>query len=130
MGECHDSMVNYKTLILGASPNNVRYSFKAVISLFNAGIDVIPMGIKEGKIANIKIVAPFTVLKDIHTISLYLAPQKQDQYLDFILKLKPHRIIFNPGTENKIFAKKLSASGIFWENACTLVLLSTNQYQT
>ena len=130
MGEYHDSMVNYKTLILGASPNKERYSFKAVISLFNAGIDVIPMGIKEGKIANIKIVAPFTVLKDIYTISLYLAPQKQDQYLDFILKLKPHRIIFNPGTENKIFAKKLSASGIFWENACTLILLSTNQYQT
>ena len=76
MGEYHDSMVNYKTLILGASANNERYSFKAVISLFNAGIDVIPMGIKEGKITNIKIVAPFTVLKDIHTISLYLSPQK------------------------------------------------------
>ena len=60
------------------------------IGLKKAGIDVIPMGIKEGKVASIKIVAPFTVQKDIHTISLYLAPQKQDQYLDFILKLKPH----------------------------------------
>jgi hypothetical protein len=130
MGKYNDSMVNYKTLILGASPNNERYSFKAVISLFKAGIEVVPMGIKKGKITNVKIVAPFTVQKDIHTISLYLAPQKQDQYINFILKLKPHRLIFNPGTENKILAKKLTASGILWENACTLVLLSTNQYQT
>ncbi len=123
-------MVNYKTLVLGASPNNERYSFQAVIRLSEAGIEVVPMGIKKGKIANIKIAPPFTIQKDIHTISLYLSPKKQDQYIDFILKIKPQRLIFNPGTENIFLAKKLSAAGIFWENACNLVLLSTNQYQT
>ena len=60
MGKYNDSMVNYKTLILGASPNNERYSFKAVISLFKAGIEVVPMGIKKGKITNVKICLLYT----------------------------------------------------------------------
>tara|TARA_S200000501_G_scaffold23690_1_gene20487 strand:- start:356 stop:727 length:372 start_codon:yes stop_codon:yes gene_type:complete len=123
-------MVNYKTLVLGASTNNQRYSFQAVVRLLEADIEVIPMGIKQGKIADVKIVPPFSFQKDIHTVSLYLSPPKQVEYMDFIFRLKPKRVIFNPGTENIIFSKKLSERGIFWENACNLVLLSTNQYQT
>ncbi len=123
-------MVDYKTLVIGASPNSDRYSHQVVLRLFEAGIEVVPMGIKEGKIGNIKIVPPFTPQNEIHTISLYLSTEKQDKYTDFIIKLKPQRLIFNPGAENKILAKKLSTEGIFWENACNLVLLATNQYQT
>ena len=123
-------MVDYKTLVIGASTNSDRYSHQVVLRLFEAGIEVVPMGIKEGKIGNIKIVPPFTPQKGIHTISLYLSIEKQDKYTDFIIKLKPQRLIFNPGAENKILAKKLNTEGIFWENACNLVLLATNQYQT
>ena len=123
-------MVNYKTLVIGASPNSDRYSHQVVMRLFEAGIEVVPMGIKEGKIGNIKIVPPLTPQKGIHTISLYLSIEKQDKYKDFIIKLKPKRLIFNPGAENKILAEKLNTEGIFWENSCNLVLLSTNQYQT
>ena len=123
-------MVDYKTLVIGASPNSDRYSHQVVLRLFEAGIEVVPMGIKEGKIGNIKIVPPFTAQKEIHTISLYLSTEKQDKYTDFIIKLNPQRLIFNPGAENKILAKKLNTEGIFWENACNLVLLATNQYQT
>ena len=123
-------MVDYKTLVIGASPNSHRYSHQVVLRLFEAGIEVVPMGIKEGKIGNIKIVPPFTPQKEIHTISLYLSTKKQDKYTDFIIKLKPQRLIFNPGAENKILAKKLNTEGIFWENACNLVLLATDQYQT
>jgi hypothetical protein len=54
-------MVNYKTLVIGASPNSDRYSHQVVVRLFEAGIEVVPMGIKEGKIGNIKIVPPFTL---------------------------------------------------------------------
>ena len=123
-------MVNYKTLVIGASPNSDRYSHQVVVRLFEAGIEVVPMGIKEGKIGNIKIVPPFTSQKGIHTISLYLYIEKQDKYTDFIIKLKPQRLIFNPGAENKSLAEKLNTVGIFWENSCNLVLLATNQYQT
>ena len=130
MGKYNHSMVNYKTLVIGASTNNQRYSFQAVVRLLEAGIEVVPMGIKQGKIADVKIVPPFSLQKDIHTVSLYLSPSKQGEYIDFIFRLKPKRVIFNPGTENIIFSKKLTEKGIFWENACNLVLLSTNQYQT
>lgn len=121
-------MVDYKTLVIGASKKAERYANQAVLRLLNASIEVVPMGVKPGKIADIDFVPPFTPLKGIHTVSLYLSPSRQEEYFDYVINLKPKRVIFNPGTENISFAKKLSAVGIFWENACTLVLLSTDQY--
>ena len=34
------------------------------------------------------------------------------------------------GSENIIFTQRLNERNILWENACNLVLLSTNQYQS
>tara|TARA_S200000501_G_scaffold203682_1_gene191598 strand:+ start:3551 stop:3913 length:363 start_codon:yes stop_codon:yes gene_type:complete len=118
-----------KTIILGASPNPDRYSYKAVQLLQDKEKDVVAMGIKKGKIGTIFIVSPTATITDVHTVSLYLKPQVQDQYLDFILSLNPKRVLFNPGAENPIIATKLTQEGIAWENVCTLVLLSTNQYE-
>jgi hypothetical protein len=59
---------------------------------------------------------------------LYLNPKRQQAYYEYIIDLKPARIIFNPGTENPEFYKRLEAASIDYEAACTLVLLSTNQY--
>lgn len=123
-------MVNYKTLVIGASTKPERYSYQAVMRLMAAGIEVVPMGIKSGSIGGINIIPPLSPEQDIHTVSLYLAPERQRDYFDYIIKLQPKRIIFNPGTEHPAFAKKLTEVGIFWENACNLVLLSTNQYQS
>ena len=64
----------------------------------------------------------------IHTVSLYIGPQHQIKYYDYIIGLKPQRVVFNPGTENQIFYDLLSNAGVFFEESCTLVLLSTNQY--
>jgi len=116
------------TLVLGASANPLRYSFRAVEALQKHQFEVVAMGLKEGKIGAIPILLPFAKLPPIHTVTLYLNPQRQEAYLDFILQLHPQRVLFNPGTENSEMAKKLSENGIAWENACTLVLLSTNQY--
>ena len=88
------------------------------------------MGLVEGQIDSISIVKPFEHLRDIHSVSIYLTPHHQQEYYNYLIELKPQRIIFNPGTENPEFAQLLEASGIYWENGCTLVLLSTNQYQT
>ena len=123
-------MVGYKTLVLGATPNPARYAYKAVHQLLNKKIEVVPMGIKEGVIASIPIVSVNEQQENIHTVSLYVGAAKQEEYYDFIINLAPKRVIFNPGTENPQFAQKLNKAGISWENACTLVLLSTNQYQT
>ena len=118
-----------KTLVLGASPNPDRYSYKAVQLLQDKEKDVVAMGINKGKIGTISIVSPSANVTDVHTVSLYLNPQRQEQYLDFILSLNPKRVLFNPGAENPILATKLTQEGIAWENVCTLVLLSTNQYE-
>ena len=88
------------------------------------------MGINKGKIGTICIVQPATTVTDVHTVSLYLNPQRQEQYLDFIFSLNPKRVLFNPGAENPVLATKLTQEGIAWESVCTLVLLSTNQYKS
>jgi len=123
-------MVGYKTLVLGATPNPARYAYNAVHQLLNKKIEVVPMGIKEGVIASIPIISVNELQENIHTVSLYVGAARQEEYYDFIINLAPKRVIFNPGTENPQFAQKLNKAGISWENACTLVLLSTNQYQS
>ncbi len=74
---------------------------------------------------------PSTTLKSyeaLNTVTLYMSPKRQKEYYEYIISLKPRRIIFNPGTENPKFFKLLEDNNINFEIACTLVLLSTNQY--
>jgi predicted CoA-binding protein len=66
--------------------------------------------------------------KDVDTITLYVGPQHQSEYFDYIVKTKPKRIIFNPGTENQELEELAEKNGIETMDACTLVLLSTGQY--
>ncbi|MEL0299343.1 MAG: CoA-binding protein, partial [Flavobacteriaceae bacterium] len=68
--------------------------------------------------------------KTVDTVSLYLGPNRQKEYIDALIALEPQRVIFNPGTENPLFSQQLIKAGIRCENACTLVLLATNQYQS
>lgn len=117
-----------KTVVLGASTNPARTSYAAIHRLSNAGEEVIPIGIKEGKVADIEIINDRPALEEIDTITLYLNPQRQEQYYDYILNLKPKRIIFNPGTENPTLVKLAKENGIEAEIACTLVMLATGVY--
>ena len=79
-------MVAYKTLVLGASTNPERYSYQVVQRLVAAQIPVVPMGVKKGSIGGIPIVPPLAPQTDIHTVSLYLAPARQQAYFDFIIQ--------------------------------------------
>lgn len=119
---------NKKTLVLGASTNPDRYSNIAIHRLLLHGHDVIPLGIKRGEVAGIKIVKEKIVFENVDTVTLYLNPQRQKEYYDYILSLKPKRIIFNPGAENEELESLAKANGIEANEACTLVLLSTGQY--
>jgi len=123
-------MVDYNTLVIGASVNPDRYSYKVVLKLLDSGIKVIPMGINQGNIADLEIVRPFEKQKNIHTVSIYIKPEIQKEYYKYIINLQPKRVLFNPGTENPIFSQILQKHNIYWENSCSLVLLSTNQYQS
>ena len=123
-------VTTFKTLVLGASPKPARYAYQAVSLLEKHQIEVVAMGVQPGKIGSKPLIEPFKKLSGIHTVSLYLSPQRQPDYYDYILELHPHRVLFNPGTENPAFTTMLDKAGILWENSCTLVLLSTNQYQS
>ena len=117
-----------KTLVLGASDNPARYSFLAVNRLRQQGHPVIAIGRKEIKVADFNVVTGLASLKDIDTVTLYLNPENQKAYYDYIISLTPKRIIFNPGAENAELAEIAAAKGIQTMEACTLVLLSTNQF--
>ncbi len=117
-----------KTLVLGASLNPSRYSNLAINRLVNHGHEVEAVGLKKGNVAGVDISVEKKVFNDIDTITLYLNPQRQEEYYDYIVSLNPKRVIFNPGTENPALYKILRENNIESEVACTLVLLGTNQY--
>ncbi len=117
-----------KTLVLGASDNPSRYSYLAVNRLRSHGHPVVAIGKKNVMVADVPIEKEKKDWKDVDTVTLYLNPTHQQQYYDYILSLKPKRIIFNPGAENDELADLAIKNGITPIEACTLVLLSTSQY--
>jgi predicted CoA-binding protein len=121
-------MAQKKTLVLGASDNPSRYSYLAVQRLRSHGHPVVAIGRKATVVADVKVETDRSAYPDIDTVTLYLNPQHQREYYDYILSLSPRRIIFNPGTENDELAELAAAKNIQTLEACTLVMLSTNQY--
>ena len=117
-----------KTLVIGASENPERYSYLAVERLQKQGHPVIALGRKSGKIRDTNIVTEFPKEQPVDTVTLYVNPELQKQYINDILLLHPKRLIFNPGTENEELFDLAKANGIEPLEACTLVLLSTGQY--
>ena len=65
---------------------------------------------------------------DFDTLTLYVNPLISDKYQDILLKSKPKRVIFNPGTENLDLEKKFIRLGAEVVIGCTLVMLRTNQF--
>ena len=119
---------NKKTLVLGASTKPERYAFKAINMLVDKGHSVLAVGQNAGEVAGVKIQTKAIPLKNIDTVTLYLNPTRQRDYYNYIVETKPKRVIFDPGTENPEFYQLLQLNGIKVEVACTLVLLTTNQY--
>ncbi len=117
-----------KTLVLGASDNPQRYSFLAINSLRSKGHDVIGIGLHKGIVADVDIQTEKIPVEEIDTVTLYLNPVHQKDYYDYILSLKPKRIIFNPGAENEELSQLAVQNNIQPVEACTLVMLSTGQY--
>jgi predicted CoA-binding protein len=117
-----------KTLLLGASDNPARYSYLALDRLRSKGHPVIGIGKKHVTVNDVEIGTEKNMIPDLDTVTIYLNPQNQKEYYDYILSLHPKRIIFNPGAENPELSGLAKANGIEPMNACTLVLLSTGQF--
>ncbi len=116
------------TLIIGASTNPERYAFKAANNLLAHGHKIELVGQKEGEVLGHKIQVNYPDFEDIDTVTMYVGAKNQPDLYDYILRQKPRRIIFNPGTENPDFEDIANKNGIETEEACTLVLLATGQY--
>ncbi|NNM67669.1 MAG: CoA-binding protein [Spirochaetales bacterium] len=117
------------TLVVGASPKIDRYSNRAVRTLLEKGHEVIPLNPAYQQIEGLRCVSRVSEAPSpVDTVTLYLAPQNQKGLADELIALQPHRVIFNPGTENPELQAELKASGVPYIEACTLVLLNTNQY--
>ncbi|MBR07849.1 MAG: CoA-binding protein [Rickettsiales bacterium] len=119
-----------KTVIIGATPNPTRYAYFAAGRLIENNHTIVPVGIKKGEVFNEDILdlTSKPTISDVDTVTMYIGPQNQNEWEDYILSLNPKRIIFNPGTENPSFANKAEKNGIEALNACTLVMLSANTY--
>ena len=117
-------MEKKKTLVIGASTNPERFSYKAIKLLRKYEHPVVAVGIKEGEIDEISILKNKPTNIDIDTVTMYVGPKNQPEYYQYILDLKPKRIIFNPGTENEVFEKMAKDIGIEVVEDCTLVMLN------
>ncbi len=116
------------TLVIGATNRPEKYGYKAVKSLLSHGHKVHAIGVRKGFIDDVEIQNEKVLFDDVDTVTLYINPTIQIEYYNYILQLKPRRVIFNPGTENYAFYPVLKAAGIAYEEACSLVLLHTRQY--
>lgn len=116
------------TLVIGASNNTDRYANKAIRSLLAHKHQVVAISKEAGQESGIEFLKPLSPLSNIDTVTLYVNPVLQQKYYDYIIDLKPRRVIFNPGTENDEFEQMLQDKGIEPVIACTLVLLSIGEY--
>ena len=119
-----------RTVIIGATTNPSRYSSMAAEMLTSYHHEIIPVGIKKGEVKGKPIldINQRPLIEDIDTITIYIGPQHQAAYYDYLVTLKPKRVIFNPGTENHELATLLEESGAEAIEACTLVMLRSGQY--
>lgn len=117
-----------KTLVIGASPNPLRYAHKAVKQLRANDIEVIAIGKRETIIEDVQVVRDKPQIDDLHTVTLYVGAKNQEEYLNYIISLKPQRIIFNPGTFNSTLKEMAEQEGIETLEDCTLIMLSSGSY--
>lgn len=118
-----------KVAILGASKNPERYSYLALKMLQEYGHTVFPVNPGLNEIEGVPVTASLSDLKGIDTVTLYMNPKNLEPHVDKIIKLKPRRVIFNPGTESREIESALQKAGIETLEACTLVMLRTNQFE-
>jgi uncharacterized protein len=115
-------------VVLGASPNPERFSYKAVRRLIRYDHEVIAIGKRAGMIEETPIINTQPVITGVHTVVMYLAPYHQGEIFDYVLSLRPKRVIFNPGTESPEFDEFLESYNIEVVHDCTLVMLAENRF--
>ncbi len=121
--------VDWNTAVIGVTPNQNRYAYIATSRLQGYQYPVIPLGFRSGTVGDSPIITDWPDhIDNLKIVTLYIGPHRQPEFYDYIIRLQPQKVIFNPGTENPEFYGKLKQAGIQYEEACTLVLLSTDSF--
>ena len=115
--------------ILGVSDDESRYSNMAMYALQKHEHRVVLVNPRLEQIEGQQCYKSLSLYQgDVDTITLYVAPKILVGLVPEIIAARPKRVIFNPGTEDAAVMAELQAQGIVTQEACTLVLLSTRQY--
>jgi predicted CoA-binding protein len=121
----------HHVVVLGASPKATRYSNQAVRLLKDKGYKITPVHPKISSIEGLAAAPSLLSIDDpVHTLTLYVGPERIRPMIADITRLKPGRVIFNPGTESQELEQQLDAAGIPWLQGCTLVMLRTGIFLT
>ena len=111
-------------VVLGASKKPMRYSNQAVRRLMEQGYKVTPVHPRLESIEGLPVANDLqSVTQSVDTLTLYVGPERIQPLIDQVVRLKPGRVIFNPGTESDELKHRLERAGIHWLEACTLVML-------
>jgi uncharacterized protein len=118
-----------KVVVLGASENPERYSYKAFQMLREYGHEAIPVNPKLKRLDGVEVFSSLDKINfPVDTLTVYVGPEISAGLEREILALKPRRVIFNPGSESPELQRRLTEAEINVEEACTLVLLRTKQF--
>lgn len=116
-------------VVLGASHKPDRYANQAIRLLLAHGHEVIPVHPKLEEAEGLKVVHTLGgIIGAIDTLTMYIGPERSSAAVEAVIQLRPGRVIFNPGSENPELEQRLREAGIPFEQACTLVLLRTQQF--
>lgn len=119
-----------KVAVLGASADPSRYAYKAAERLRARGHEVIGVNPRLPDLGAIPVVATVRELPpDLHTLTVYLAPERSALLGADLDALAVRRVIFNPGAEHDALAARFAARGVQVLEACTLVLLATGAFE-
>jgi uncharacterized protein len=117
-----------KVMVLGASNKSGRFSFLAMHLLRDHGYEVVAIGRRPDNTGVIEIRDSIPEYGDLYAVTMYLRPEHQLEYMDTLVRLKPEKVIFNPGTENSIMSGILKKNGIKVIEGCTLVMLESGVF--
>jgi predicted CoA-binding protein len=118
-----------RVVVVGASSKQERYSNRALRSLVTHGHEVVPVHPTESSIEGLPVTHRIEdITGPVDTVTLYVSAKISSALVESMTRLSPHRVIFNPGAENPALRARLEERGIHTEEACTLVLLNTNQF--
>lgn len=119
----------HRVVILGASPKEDRYANRAQRLLMAGGYSVVPVHPKMEEIEGVAVTHELgEVPQPVHTLTMYVGPERSAKLADVIVRLRPARVIFNPGSESQELEDRLREAGSEVIEGCTLVMLRTGQF--